>query len=70
MNKSEFYCNNCQLIKEGNFQQGSYVKRRVDAPFEPRMNKKICFICLACSPYVKEYNEAQDENKNNPYKPY
>jgi hypothetical protein len=69
MNKSKFYCDNCRLIKEGNFQQGSYVKRKVDAPFEPRMHKKICFICQDCQPYVKEYNEAQDRNKDdNPYK--
>ena len=69
MNKSKFYCDNCQLIKEGNFSQGSYLKRKADAPFEPRMHKKICFICQECRPYVKEYNEAQEQDRNeNPYK--
>jgi hypothetical protein len=60
MNKGKFYCDNCQLVKEGNFQRGSYVKRKVDAPFESRINKKICLICLECQPYVKEHNEAQE----------
>lgn len=63
--KSKFFCDNCQEIKEGNYQQGSYVKRLVDAPFEPRMHKKLCFICKECQPYVKEYNEAQDWDKEN-----
>jgi hypothetical protein len=61
-NKSKFFCDNCQEVKEGNYQKGSYVKRLVDAPFEPRMHKKLCFICKVCQPYVKEYNEAQDQN--------
>jgi len=66
-----FYCDNCQMVKNGSFSEGSYYKRKVDAPFEPRMHKKLCYICLACSPYVKEYNEAQDQDRSdNPYKLY
>lgn len=66
--KTKFYCDNCQEIKEGNFAQGSYVKRKVDAPFAPHLHKKICFVCQDCQPYVKEYNQAQDWNEDNPYK--
>ena len=68
-NKGKFYCDNCQQIKEGSFARGSYVKRLVDAPFAPQMHKRICFICTECRPYVKEYNEAQDRDKeDNPYR--
>ena len=62
--KKTYLCDNCQQVKEGSFAEGSYVKRLVDAPFEPRMHKRVCYICPPCQPYVKEYNEAQDRNKD------
>lgn len=61
-----YYCDSCQQNKTG-----TYIKRKVDAPFEPRMHKRVCYICPVCSPYVKEYNEAQDRDKDdNPYRQF
>lgn len=61
-NKS-FFCDNCQLTKTG-----TYIKRKVDSPFEPRMHGRICYLCSACSPYVKELSEVNFDKEDNPYK--
>ena len=58
--KIYFNCDSCLETKEGSFKQKSYVKRLVDSPFQLRTHKKLCYICIPCQPYMKEYNEAQD----------
>jgi len=58
-----FFCDGCQLTK-----QGEYIKRKVDAPFEPRLHGRICYLCPSCSPYVKELNDTNYNQDNNPYK--
>jgi hypothetical protein len=57
-----FFCDSCQLTK-----QGEYIKRKVDAPFEPRLHGRICYLCSSCSPYIKELNDTTFEKDNNPY---
>src|SRR5437870_29739 len=60
-----FFCDNCQITKTGIF-----IKRKVDAPFEPRLHGKTCYLCSSCSPYVKELNDTTFDKDNNPYKIY
>lgn len=58
-----FFCDSCQLTKQGN-----YVKRKVDAPLEPRLHKRVCYLCSTCSPYCKELSEVDFDKDDNPYK--
>jgi DNA repair exonuclease SbcCD ATPase subunit len=60
-----FFCDSCQLTK-----QGTFIKRKVDAPFEPRLHGRICYLCSSCSPYIKELNDTTFDKDNNPYKLY
>ena len=57
-----FYCDGCQLNKSGD-----YIIRKVDAPFEPRLHGRTCYLCLACAPYVKELNDTTFATETNPY---
>jgi hypothetical protein len=58
-----FFCDACQLTK-----QGTYTKRKVDSPFEPRLHRRTCYLCPSCSPYIKELSETNFDPDNNPYK--
>jgi predicted RNase H-like nuclease (RuvC/YqgF family) len=58
-----FFCDACQLTK-----QGTYIERKADAPFEPRLHRRTCYLCPSCSPYIKELSEPNYDPENNPYK--
>ena len=58
-----FFCDSCQLTKTG-----TYIKRKVDAPFESRLHGRVCYLCSSCSPYVKELSEPNFDKDNNPYR--
>lgn len=61
--ETSFFCDSCQLTKQGN-----YVKRKVDAPLEPRLHKRVCYLCSTCSLYCKELSEVEFDKDDNPYK--
>ncbi|KLL03476.1 MAG: hypothetical protein MRERV_40c013 [Mycoplasmataceae bacterium RV_VA103A] len=58
-----FFCDGCQLTKTGTF-----IKRKIDSPFEPRLHGRTCYLCPSCSPYYKELNDTNFEKDNNPYR--
>jgi DNA repair exonuclease SbcCD ATPase subunit len=59
-NNKIFFCDSCQLNK-----QGEYIKRIVDAPFEPRLHGRTCYLCPSCAPYTKEVKELDIKDNHN-----